>query len=506
MGTKYSSNTASGYNSTPPPDDGTVSEANKGKWSTIKTKLSDPIKTLAESINTDLVTHFDNGPVAYTSNQTLGASNNGQVVQASGSGTTLTLSDAATLGSGWNCEISSTDSTNTVTVARATASDMINETTADVSLLPLQGIKLVVNAAANGFLSSVSPRQGKTLSLGAPLTVTTFSATSIDVTNGIGPSYTKNYSLAGTVGSNALTVTLSGYDGTALSATNKAQFTFGSATAGTGTVSTVDATANLTLVISSGSTLGATSAVPFRVWVGVANDAGTLRLVAINCSTSTNIFSISDDSLISSTAEGGAGAADSAGVWYSGAAVTTKAVRILGYMEFSLTTAGTWDEVPDKTRLWQPGMKLPGDVVQTASATYATYSSHTTTIPRDDTIPASTEGEEILSKAITATSTVNRVRVQYGVPNFTASAAQNVAVPLISSATSAAKQVLSSIVVAANDANCVHGEFTESAASVTWSVRIGPSSASTVYVNGSTTARLYGGAQAAYLYITEYMC
>ena len=162
MGTRYTTNAASGYNATPPADDATVSEANKGKWSTIKEKLSDPLKTLAEAINTDLVTHFDNGPVAYTSNQTLGAAHYGQVIQASGSGTTLTLSDATALGAGWNCEIVSVDTTNTVSIARATAADLINETTANMSLLPLQQIKAVVNAAANGFLVSVQGRHSKT--------------------------------------------------------------------------------------------------------------------------------------------------------------------------------------------------------------------------------------------------------------------------------------------------------------------------------------------------------
>lgn len=166
MGTKYSSNSASGYNATPPADDGTVSEANKGKWSTIKTKLADPVKDLADTINSELVTHFDNGPVAYTANQTLGTGHYGQYVQVSGSGVTLTLTDANTLGAGWNCEIVSTDTTNTVTIDRATASNTINETTANISLLPLQTVKAVVNAAATGFLVKSDRRTNKTNRVG----------------------------------------------------------------------------------------------------------------------------------------------------------------------------------------------------------------------------------------------------------------------------------------------------------------------------------------------------
>src|SRR3990167_5065282 len=122
MGTKYSTNSTTGYNATPPPDDGTVSEANKGKYSTIKTKLADPIKNLADTINSELVTHFDTGPIAITTSTTLDASHFNKIIQVSGSGVTLTLSDANSLTAGWFCNIISTDTTNSAILARATAS------------------------------------------------------------------------------------------------------------------------------------------------------------------------------------------------------------------------------------------------------------------------------------------------------------------------------------------------------------------------------------------------
>jgi len=152
VGTKYSSNSTSGYNSVPPSDDGSVTEANKVKYSTIKGKLSDPVKTLADAINAELVTHFDNGPTAVTTNTTLGATHYNKVIQVSGSGVTLTLTDAATLTAGWYCDVVSTDTSNNVALARATASNTINETSADTTVYPLQSIKIMVNAAANGFL------------------------------------------------------------------------------------------------------------------------------------------------------------------------------------------------------------------------------------------------------------------------------------------------------------------------------------------------------------------
>lgn len=58
----YTSQTISGYNTSPPPDDGTESDANEITWAKGKDKLADPIKTLAEAINTQLVTAFAKVP------------------------------------------------------------------------------------------------------------------------------------------------------------------------------------------------------------------------------------------------------------------------------------------------------------------------------------------------------------------------------------------------------------------------------------------------------------
>lgn len=58
----YTNTTVTGYNASPPSDDGTVSEANRTKWDTILTKLAAPLKTAIESINTNLTTSFGSIP------------------------------------------------------------------------------------------------------------------------------------------------------------------------------------------------------------------------------------------------------------------------------------------------------------------------------------------------------------------------------------------------------------------------------------------------------------
>lgn len=54
----YSSQTIAGFNAGAPPDDGTKVAANQLEWAKHKTKLADPIKTLAEAINSQALAAF----------------------------------------------------------------------------------------------------------------------------------------------------------------------------------------------------------------------------------------------------------------------------------------------------------------------------------------------------------------------------------------------------------------------------------------------------------------
>lgn len=140
---------------------------------------------------------------------------------------------------------------------------------------------------------------------------------------------------------NALTIRIKGFDGNDPSASNPVYIPFRSATAASGDIDVLTLTAATSLVVSSGSTLGTTSAVAATLTVVAFNDATTLRLGIINQTTSAAVGSIA-----SSTAEGGAGAADSSGVFYTGTAVTSKAYTVLGYLVATEATAGTWATAP----------------------------------------------------------------------------------------------------------------------------------------------------------------
>lgn len=203
----------------------------------------------------------------------------------------------------------------------------------------------------------------------------------------------------------ALTISLLDNTGAAPSATSPANFVFRNLSGTNSTWAQLAATSALSLVVPSGGTLGVTSATAFRLWVVMFNDAGTLRLGVFNASTASataaQIFPLNESVPISSTAIGAA--SNSAGVFYTGVAVTSKAFIILGYIEWNNAglTAGTWTT----TNLFNvqsmgPGIKKPGDIVQTAMATTTTGASTAAL--------AYTTG---LTQAITPTSSANLIEI-----------------------------------------------------------------------------------------------
>ena len=114
----YTPVSISGYNSNPPEDDGTQVASNEVAWSKHKTKLGDPLKTLSETIDTNVTTAFGkvavNGTTALTVTTTLTATQHGKVIETTGA-ITLDLTAAATLGDGWHIWLVITD-TSTVTI------------------------------------------------------------------------------------------------------------------------------------------------------------------------------------------------------------------------------------------------------------------------------------------------------------------------------------------------------------------------------------------------------
>jgi hypothetical protein len=99
----------------------------------------------------------------------------------------------------------------------------------------------------------------------------------------------------------------------------------------------------ISITVSSGSTLGTVSAKQSRIVVLAIDNAGTVELAVVNISGG---IQLDETNLVSTTAEGGAGAADSASIVYSTTARTSLAYRVVGYVESTQATAGTWATAP----------------------------------------------------------------------------------------------------------------------------------------------------------------
>lgn len=134
------------------------------------------------------------------------------------------------------------------------------------------------------------------------------------------------------VAANAMTITL-----------NPTYLDFRSPTLGSGDVNTRLITSALTLVISSGSTLGTTSAVESKIAVIAIDNAGTVELAAINLAGGNNL---DETTLITTVAEGGAGAADSDDVFYSDTLRSNVPFKVVGMIISTQATAGAWATNP----------------------------------------------------------------------------------------------------------------------------------------------------------------
>jgi hypothetical protein len=164
-----------------------------------------------------------------------------------------------------------------------------------------------------------------------------------------------NGTLTASVAANALTVAIKTKAGTDPSATDPVLIVFRNATITDGTYSVVSVTAATSLVVSSGSTLGTVNATAARLAVLLVNNAGTAELAINNLSGGVNL---DETGVISTTAEGGAGAADSATVVYSTTARTDVAYRVVSIIDITEATAGTWASGPTKLTLVGAGQTL----------------------------------------------------------------------------------------------------------------------------------------------------
>ena len=99
------------------------------------------------------------------------------------------------------------------------------------------------------------------------------------------------------------------------------------------------------VTVPSGATLGTTSAVASRLVILAIDNAGTVELAITNLSGAPNL---DETTLISTTAI--STAADNTGVIYSTTARTNAPFRVVGFVDITEATAGTWAAAPTKVQ------------------------------------------------------------------------------------------------------------------------------------------------------------
>jgi len=148
-----------------------------------------------------------------------------------------------------------------------------------------------------------------------------------------------NLSISASVAANALTINLLDKAGSTPSVGSPVSIGFRNSSNTVGTYNVRTVIAALSMVVSSGSTLGQTSAVAYPVYIYAIDNAGTVELAV-----STTLFDTG--AIVSTTAEGGAGAADSINVIYSTTARSNVPIRLIGKIISTQATAGTWASAP----------------------------------------------------------------------------------------------------------------------------------------------------------------
>jgi hypothetical protein len=181
---------------------------------------------------------------------------------------------------------------------------------------------------------SVQGNASYTVAAGDELTITAITTTTFYVTidrkDGQSVGFKQIQPITASVGASALTVTL-----------NPTSLDFRDSTLTSGTVNSRTVSSAISLVVPSGATLGTTSAVQSRLITLAIDNAGTVELAIVNLAGGNDL---SETGVISTTAL--STGSDSADVIYSTTARTNVAYRVVGYVESTQTTAGTWATAP----------------------------------------------------------------------------------------------------------------------------------------------------------------
>ena len=146
-----------------------------------------------------------------------------------------------------------------------------------------------------------------------------------------------------------------------------------------------------------------------------------------------------------------------------------------------------------------------GTVLQVVNYQTGAVATGTTQIPFDDTIPQITEGNEYITLAVTPKSATSKLRIDVVFcSSVNALASGGVALFQDSTANALAAVYYTWAGTNYNAPICLtHYMTSGTTSSTTFRVRAGTNGANTLTLNGSASARIFGGVMASYITITE---
>ena len=237
-----------------------------------------------------------------------------------------------------------------------------------------------------------------------------------------------NLQLAAAVSGNNLTVSVLGVNGSNPSSpANPVLVNFRSTTLNNGSNGIIygQITSALSFQVTSGNTMGCTTAIVCRLWVTLicrtesSGSCSDIRLGLSNQSTATQIFPLAED-VLQTTGSGTSGGVAAGMIQANVAAMSGVAIRIAGYVEVTWTSGTGWATTPSKIQVFGPGVHKPGDTVQevftqsstvtSAGASFAASSAAASITPTSavNLIEVSESGTVNTAVAAVVTSVVRR--------------------------------------------------------------------------------------------------
>lgn len=146
-----------------------------------------------------------------------------------------------------------------------------------------------------------------------------------------------------------------------------------------------------------------------------------------------------------------------------------------------------------------------GAVLQVVNTQTGAMTTGTTTIPNDDTIPQNTEGNEVMTLAITPKSSSNKLKIEV-VVNLAVATTGNVIAALFQDSTANALAAVCEYTATSNGNMRLvftHYMTAGTTGSTTFKVRAGCNNAGAVTFNGAQGVRQFGGVMASSITISE---